>query len=64
MINYCRHTFVCEYIGDVLDADIAINSKKPSIYQFQVDGIRDSKNFKFIVDSLEKGNLSVFHDLK
>lgn len=58
-ISIPKNTFVCEYIGEVLTVEEAFGSKKPSTYQFQMDGCGE-KNFRFVIDAAIYGNEARF----
>uniref|UniRef100_A0A1I8BCR3 Histone-lysine N-methyltransferase n=1 Tax=Meloidogyne hapla TaxID=6305 RepID=A0A1I8BCR3_MELHA len=57
-VDIQKKSFVCEYVGEVLTDEESLESKKPSTYQFQMDGC--GPKYSFIVDAAIYGNEARF----
>nr|CAD2195293.1 unnamed protein product [Meloidogyne enterolobii] len=57
-VDIKKKSFVCEYVGEVLTDEESLESKKPSTYQFQMDGC--GPKYFFIVDAAIHGNEARF----
>uniref|UniRef100_A0A914M159 Histone-lysine N-methyltransferase n=1 Tax=Meloidogyne incognita TaxID=6306 RepID=A0A914M159_MELIC len=57
-VDIKKKSFVCEYVGEVLTDEESLESKKPSTYQFQMDGC--GPKYFFIVDAAIYGNEARF----